>query len=410
MQITQAFGQQAAKAVGDYANTKMKEAQASGNSEDARNWAEGGAYRVAAHAAAGALGGGLGGALGAAASASLMPHIADAINQLDAPDAVKRAVATAAAAGLGAIAGSAGGAASGLNVEVNNRQLHQSEYDLAKKNAKLVAQKLGISEQEAEGRIIAEMQRNSDQQTATAAGGIHDYQIRSVIGCQNLNCNGYKNDPQYANHDANSEWIAPNQEAYNVAQTQLDQGKTYSDLVAGNIKKDPVGATLAGAGMMGLGVVTGAGLPALSMAATGAGIGSGVNGAVQLGMGQPFDWFSFVMAGATGAASSGMGFIPSILINTGGALTGSGVQGQNPNGAMAGAAAGTAIGFPIGSKIEGSLGNMMNPWYRQEWKDVGIGMSVWVTKSPLPSWLGTAAGNAAQEKIDPIIQNKVEGK
>ena len=81
----------------------------------------GGAYRVAAHAAAGALGGGLGGALGAAASVSLMPHIADAINQLDAPDAVKRAVATAAAAGLGAIAGGAGGAASGLNVDANNR-------------------------------------------------------------------------------------------------------------------------------------------------------------------------------------------------------------------------------------------------------------------------------------------------
>jgi len=293
---------------------------------------------------------------------------------------------------------------------VNNRQLHQSEYDLAKKNAKLVARKLGIREQEAEGRIIAEMQRNSDQQTAAAVGGIHDYQIRSVIGCQNLNCNGYKNDPQYANHDANSEWIAPNQEAYNVAQTQLDQGKTYSDLVAGNIKKDPVGATLAGAGMMGLGVVTGAGLPALGTAVAGAGIGSSVNGVGQMVVGQAFDWFSFVMAAATGAASSGMGLIPSILINTGGALTGSGVQGQNPNGAMAGAAAGTAMGFPIGSKIEGSLGNMMNPWYRQEWKDVGMGMSVWVPKSAAPSWAGNAASGAVQEVTGTKVQKTAEGK
>lgn len=49
-------------------------------------------------------------------------------------------------------------------------------------------------------------------------------------------------------------------------------------------------------------------------------------------------------------------------------MVGSVMQGQNPNGAMAGAAGGTMIGFPIGVKIESGLGSVINPWYRQlEW-------------------------------------------
>jgi|SRR5450830_323251 len=162
--------------------------------------------------------------------------------------------------------------------------------------------------------------------------------------------------------------------------------------------------------MIGFGVVTGTGLPALGTGAIDAGIGSGVNGAIQLGMGQPFDWCSFIMAGATGAASSGMRFIPALLTNTGGALAGSSVQGKNPNDAMAGAAAGTAMGFPIGSKIEGNLNNAFNPWYRQEWKEVGMGMSAWVPKSAAPSWAGNAGSGAIQELIGAKVQKTGEEK
>jgi filamentous hemagglutinin len=267
-----------------------------------------------------------------------------------------------------------------------------------------------VSVEEAEGRIIAEIQRNSDKQTADAAGGKHDYGIRSIVGCQNLNCKGDKNDPQYANHDYNSELITPNQAAYNAAQTQLGQGQTYNDLVTGNIKKDPVGTTIAGAGMIGLGLVTGTGLPALGMAGAGTGIGLGANGVAQIIIGNPFDWVSFGMAGMTGAVSSGLGFIPAMLINTGGALASSGMQGQNPTRTMAGAALGTAIGFPIGSKIEGSLNNVLNPWYRQEWKDVGMGMSIWMPKSPIPSWFGGIGSGAIQEIIGGTMQKPAGDK
>lgn len=53
-----------------------------------------------------------------------------------------------------------------------NRQLHPDEYAQAKKNAQRVADELGISVQEAEGWIIAEILRNSDQQTDPNANKI----------------------------------------------------------------------------------------------------------------------------------------------------------------------------------------------------------------------------------------------
>jgi filamentous hemagglutinin len=422
-QITAAFGKEASKGIGTYATSKENDlrnqakklsesdpAQAAELSAEADKWGEGGVYRVAMHVAAGALSGGLDGALGAATSAVAMPRIADAIKDMDLPDVVKQGIEQVAAAALGAAVGGAAGIVSSVNVEANNRQLHQSEYALAKKNAALVARKLGISVEEAEGRIVAEMQRNSDKQTADAAGGKHDYEIRSIIGCQNLNCNGYKNDPQYANHDYNNELIAGNQAAYNMGQGQLGSGQTYNDLVTGNIKQDPVGSTLAGAGMVGLGVVTGGGLPTLWLAGTGATLGLGANGSVQLGLGQPFDWYSFGIAGVTGAASSGMGFIPAILTNTGGALAGSGMQGQNPNGAMAGAVVGTAIGYTVGSKLEGNLNNIFNPWYRPEWVNVGMGLSTWVPKSPLPSWFGGLGAGITGEIIGDATKKSAESK
>ncbi|WP_156432148.1 hypothetical protein [Burkholderia latens] len=48
--------------------------------------------------------------------------------------------------------------------------MHPDQYAVAKTNAKIVAKQLGISEQEAERRIVAEMLRNSDKQTAQASG------------------------------------------------------------------------------------------------------------------------------------------------------------------------------------------------------------------------------------------------
>ncbi|WP_034301280.1 hemagglutinin repeat-containing protein [Herbaspirillum sp. RV1423] len=144
--ITETFGKQAALGIGTYATSKLnalnkqieKETDPAKKAElqgEAKNWAEGGAYRTALHAAAGALGGGVAGALGATASAVSMPAIAAQIDKLDAPNAVKQALAQVAAAALGAAVGGTQGMASAVNVEANNRQLHQTEKELARKLA-----------------------------------------------------------------------------------------------------------------------------------------------------------------------------------------------------------------------------------------------------------------------------------
>ncbi|MBU9264474.1 hemagglutinin repeat-containing protein, partial [Burkholderia multivorans] len=424
MAAASAAGEAVSRRIGDYADKMMKDAAANGDQAGVDAWKEGGANRALMQGAGAALVTGLAGgnAVGGAAGAAIASIASGKLNELSSAiagsdptgnanmnQALGNIVANALATGAGATAGGESGAFSGYNVDRFNRQLHPDEYARAKKDAKIVAEKLGISIEQAEGRIIAEILRNSDKQTAKASGGKHDYEIRSIVGCQNLNCDGYKNDPQYANHDYNSQYIKPNQGAYDFGQQQLGHGQTYNDLVTANIKKDPVGATVAGAGMMGLGLVMGGPLASVGMMSAGGLLGLGANGGIQLMGNQPFDWTSFALAGATGAASTGMKFVPVFAIGVGGALTGSALQGQNPNSAMGGAAVGTVIGYPLGSKVEGKLDGVLNPWYRQEWQDIGMGISKYVPPSMLPSWIGGALGGAAQEKVGGAAQSKMDG-
>nr|WP_253907329.1 hemagglutinin repeat-containing protein [Herbaspirillum rubrisubalbicans] len=147
--ITQAFGQQAAKMVGSYADAKEGElrrsalkaaqdgdqAEAAKLSAEADQWKEGGAYRASAHAAIGLLAGGVSGALGAAASSALMPDIAEQIKKLGLPPVVESAVSLAAASAIGTAVGGGAGAASAYNVDLNNRQASPAEIDKIKQLA-----------------------------------------------------------------------------------------------------------------------------------------------------------------------------------------------------------------------------------------------------------------------------------
>nr|WP_307753748.1 hemagglutinin repeat-containing protein [Xanthomonas albilineans] len=132
-EIMATFGQQASKAIGDYASQKALELRAQGNEAEAAKWDEGGAYRVAAHAAMGALGGGVQGALGAGAAASAAPRLNELTKDL--PDGVREAVGAGLAAGLGSVTGGASGAATAFNEDTNNRQLHPDEIKKINENA-----------------------------------------------------------------------------------------------------------------------------------------------------------------------------------------------------------------------------------------------------------------------------------
>jgi filamentous hemagglutinin len=425
-------GEAVARRIGDVADAKrdalLKAAEESDDPQlkqqylaEADQWGESGSYRVGLQSAGSSLVGGIGGGLlgaaqsgGGALMSALLANKLDAVSRqiadqkptgnADLDKTLGNIVANAMSTVAGGVVGGAQGAQAAYNVDRFNRQLHQGEYDLAKKHAKLVAQRLKISEQEAEGRIVAEVLRNSDRQTAEASGGKHDYEIRHIVGCQYLNCFNDKKDSQYANHDYNRELIEPNRSSYDLGQQQFGRGQTYNELVKSNIQKDPVGATLAGTGMIGLGVATVGGIPSLLGMAAGGSIGAAVNSGAQYvfndGQIDPVDAGA---AGLAGALTFGASLLPGMLMQMGGALLGAAVKGENPNVGMAGAAAGSLVGYKAGGSLERALNVRMNPWYRPEWVDVGFGMSKYVPSSPFPSVGGTVFGTISSEGAGGVV-------
>ncbi|PTB16755.1 hypothetical protein C9I57_31860 [Trinickia symbiotica] len=283
-----------------------------------------------------------------------------------------------------------------MSADLYNRQLHPDEYALAKKYAKLVAKELGITEEEAEGRIAAELMRNVDGQTELADGGVHDYKLRSILGCQMLECNASSSDPNYWNHGYNAQYIPSNGVTYELGVSQGLVGQTYGDLVTSNIKNNPVSTAIAGAGITGLGVAMG-GLPSAGLATAGTVIGAGANAAIQYALTKQVGWNDVALAGVTGGFGAGLGYVPALLINTGGSLFGSSLSGQNPNSGMIGSVVGTTLGYPVGSLVEGATGERINPWYRPQWKDIGLGISAPVSPSALPSWFGMTGSSLTQE-------------
>ncbi|MBJ7309589.1 hemagglutinin repeat-containing protein, partial [Rugamonas sp. CCM 8940] len=132
MAITSAFGQLAAKKVGDFAGEQQKAAFDRGDYAEAEKWAEGGANRILAHTIIGALAGGVNGAAGAGVSAWSAPKVNEYISGLDLPDAVRKAVILAASTGLAGMVGGDAGAVSGYDQVVNNYLKHEEINALLK--------------------------------------------------------------------------------------------------------------------------------------------------------------------------------------------------------------------------------------------------------------------------------------
>lgn len=149
--ITGAFSATAAKAVGDYAGDKLKEANGLrikehnetdpakkaelGKSAAAleENWREGGSAKVALHTVVGGLVGGADGALGAGTTAVMTPAIVARIAQLDIPDGVKGALILGAAAAVGSVSGGEAGAVAAVNEVENNYLKHKQLISLREK-------------------------------------------------------------------------------------------------------------------------------------------------------------------------------------------------------------------------------------------------------------------------------------
>ncbi|PPU91304.1 hypothetical protein XalbCFBP2523_15205 [Xanthomonas albilineans] len=137
------FGQQASKAIGDYAEHKTNEAAAmrlqAGNTTDPdqkaqllaqadqldSQWGANGTLRVLAHTAVGGLTGGVGGAAGAAAGTLTAPAVAEALRNAGVTGPLADALTGLASTTAGAVAGGASGAATAGNEVANNYLNHQ---------------------------------------------------------------------------------------------------------------------------------------------------------------------------------------------------------------------------------------------------------------------------------------------
>jgi filamentous hemagglutinin len=264
-QITQAFSPMAAKEIGTYAGNKEKEAkdnaEAAGKAGDtareaefnaeAAKWAEGGAYRVALHAAAGGVAGGVGGALGAGASAAAAREI-DKLQEgaqkyleqvgmkPDSAQAVAKGVAGATAAGIGAVAGGTAGAAVGMNVDVNNRQLHEKE---SKNLARLK-----------QGRDKAAKDRLDDAMCALAkcSAGVPDSDpLKAELAASEQRGRSYKDEQDlikqagafdgYSTHDQINDFLLSRDEGIRRAQG-VAQGVAGGAGVAGGVALAGTGA------------------------------------------------------------------------------------------------------------------------------------------------------------------------
>ena len=153
IQITQMFGQQASKAIGDYAKERTDEAkvlreQAKQESNDERvkeltrraqeledQWGDHGTMRLAAHTLVGGLTGGPGGAGGAAVGTLTAPAVAEALEKAGIGGPLASTLTAIASTAAGAVVGGSSGAGAALN-EVSNNYLTHKEI-VAKEKEKL---------------------------------------------------------------------------------------------------------------------------------------------------------------------------------------------------------------------------------------------------------------------------------
>ncbi|MDR6474677.1 hypothetical protein J2778_002171 [Paraburkholderia graminis] len=164
-----AAGEAVSRRIGDYAESKYKEAKANGDQAGMDAWKEGGLARAGMQAAGAALVSGLAGgnAIGGAAGAGIASIEAGKLNELsgdiagskptgnaDMNEALGNIVANAIATGAGAVVGGNAGAFEGYNVDRFNRQLHPEEKAVAKQLADKSGGKYTEAQTEDQMRIM----------------------------------------------------------------------------------------------------------------------------------------------------------------------------------------------------------------------------------------------------------------
>ena len=163
--ITQEFGRQASRVVGDYADAQLRQAQAAGDTAGVDAWREGGAARVALHAVVGGLTQGVGGAVGAGASQLVIDQIGQTLKDTNLPGEIKQALLLVAGTAVGAATGGTAGAATAFNATANNYLTHT---DLRSKEQQLAA----CTDANCRRQVTAHWDRVSQERNARAGDSI----------------------------------------------------------------------------------------------------------------------------------------------------------------------------------------------------------------------------------------------
>ncbi|WP_036388401.1 polymorphic toxin-type HINT domain-containing protein, partial [Moraxella caprae] len=172
--ITTEFGREAPKAAAEFSKDQIKRIASDPNLTpeekitEQQKWAEGGVYRVALHTAVGAIGTGtIEGAVttgGIAASAPIIDKLSEQVTEQlvkagISEDTAQNATSLITSLAIATATQSAGVDTSStvmaVNTDVNNRQLHKQEIDILKAEAKKLAQKQGITDNEAYSILYA---------------------------------------------------------------------------------------------------------------------------------------------------------------------------------------------------------------------------------------------------------------
>lgn len=131
--ITQEYGKEIPKAIGDYASNKQLELIHSGNVEEAKKWGEGGVYRVALHTLSSALAtGSIEGAVAGGGTAIVIPKVDEYLKQQGYDEDTRKAVLIGLSAGVGGATGEVSGVANNINQTENNYLNHIENAKLAK--------------------------------------------------------------------------------------------------------------------------------------------------------------------------------------------------------------------------------------------------------------------------------------
>jgi filamentous hemagglutinin len=386
---------------------------------------------------------------------------------------ISQALAELTSLGIGSVIGGTAGAATALVVDTNNRQLHPTELQRAKDLYQLAKSK-GLPYTLAQIEDALRAANNSEYGETVISNIVYNPNAPEGLNAQS-NTDMYTGQAIDIMADTNGAWVfnpqtgslvqsipTPSSDLVDFVQTYTGgSNSVYSwDVGAGsgstiaNTNTNPFGegwsymganstglstmiapdtrtqaqieADQARIGNFALGTVMTAtgvgiyGLPSLGMMVTGTTVSGSINAGYQYVTTPDGDinYIDVTFSGITGGLTMGQTLVPSLLINTGGAITGAAINNQSVTSNAGGAALGTLVGYSLGSVVEQTGVSVLRvtdtpSWVPSQWSNFGVTVQdafIPSISNNTPQISGAITGSTVQEAVSDIVKNNMDGK